>query len=350
MMAGAALPERDRAIIVGGGLFAAFAAIGIGMPAGDNAGAVTFVYPPHARLLLLPFGAMAYGAAAAIWSALNLFCVYRAAELMSPRRDLALLACISPAALMMLGSGYAGGFLALMATVVVIQGHTHPGRAGLCLALMTVQPQLALLFGLVLLLVGYGRAVSMAVPWTLALVAAATITCGMQPWVDFLDAAGAPPAAAISLYAGARMVGLPGWAAQALQWGFGFAALAGAALVFSRRGPEPRSIALMLLAVVLALPDAGGDGLVLAAPALTLALFAARPADDRPLLPFAAALLLWIMPAIAVLFAASSWPVAPVLLAAILLAAMAREIAWRPGLAAPGAGACPIEAERERAP
>jgi hypothetical protein len=236
-----------------------------------------------------------------------------------------------------------------MATVVVTQGHRYPGRAGLCLALMTVQPQLALLFGLILLPVGYWRAVLMAVPWTLALLAASVITFGVQPWVSYLDAAGAQPAAAISLAAGARMAGLPAWAAQTLQCGFGFAALAGAALVFSRRGPEPRSIALMLLAVILTLPDAGGDGLVLAAPALTLALFAASPADDRPLLPLTAALILWIMPVLAVPFAASSWPLVPVALAAILLAALAREIAW-PGLAGYDTAAVPIKAERERAP
>jgi hypothetical protein len=82
----------------------------------------------------------------------------------------------------------------------------------------------------------------------------------------------------------------------------------------------------MLLAVVMALPDAGSAGLDLAAPALTLALFGPSPANERPLLPFAAALLLWIVPALALLFRTMSGPSVPAILAAtILLFALAPE-------------------------
>ena len=346
-MIAAALTDRERWIVVGGGLLATILATGIGLPAGATTGAV-FPYPPSARLLMLPFGAMPYGAAAAIWSALNLFCIYRAAELIQPRRDLALFAALSPAALVALASGYAGGFLALMAAIVVVQGRERPGRAGLCLALITVQPQLALLLGLMLSLLGYRRAVLIAIPWTLALLAASVITFGVDPWTEFLRAGATQPAAALSLDAGARMVGLPGWAAQTLQWSFGFAALAGAAVVFLRRGPEPRSIALLLLAVILALPGAGSDVFVVAAPALTLALFAARPGDERLFLPLVPAALLWGIPVLAALFGAVAWPVAPVVVAAIVLAALARETAWKQ--VGQDSIAYPVKAERKGAP
>jgi alpha-1,2-mannosyltransferase len=346
-MTAAALSDRERWLVVGGGLLATFAAIGIGMPS-DNSADAALAYPPHAWLLMLPFGHMSYGPAAAIWSALNLFCIYRAAELIHPRRDLALFAALSPAALMMLTSGYAGGFLALLAAVIVVQGHERPIRAGLCLALMTVQPQFALLLALMLLLLGYRRAVLIAIPWTLALVVASVITFGVQPCADFLHAAAVQPTGALSLYAGARMAGMPGWVAQGLQWSFSFAVLTGAALVFLRRGPEPRSIALLLLAVVLALPTATGDSLVKAIPALTLALFAARSDDERPLLPLILALLIWLGPVLAVLFGIVAWPVAPVVVAVIVLAALARETAWKQG--SQDAMAYPIKARRERTP
>jgi hypothetical protein len=105
----------------------------------------------------------------------------------------------------------------------------------------------------------------------------------------------------------------------------------------------------MLLAVGLALADAGGS-LALAAPALTLALFAESHADDRPFLPLAAALLLWTMPVLAALVAAASWPVASFLLAAILLVALLREAGWKPGRAGHDVAVYPVKAEREGAP
>ena len=110
-----------------------------------------FVYPPHANMLLLPFGAMPSGAALAIWTALNLFCLLRARELLGSPPDLILIAAVSPLTVIMVATGYPVGFLALMMTIVLAQGHERPGPAGLCLALMTVHPQLAFGFALLLL-------------------------------------------------------------------------------------------------------------------------------------------------------------------------------------------------------
>ena len=334
-----ALSERNRLIVLGSGIFA-FALVHVGLAGvlrpSSFADGAAFTYAPHARLLLLPFGAMPFAAAVAIFSALNLFCLYRAAELMLPRGDLALLAVASPAALTMVASGYAGGFLALLATVVLMQGHKRPGLAGLNLALMTVQPQFALLFALVLLPLGYWRAVALALPWTLALMAASVITFGPEPWGHYLHGAMAAHAqgsvhhwdGVISLHAAARIMGLPTWAALMAQWGLGFVALAGAIVMMLRRGCEPRGITLALLAIMLTLPDARSHLLAVAAPALTLALFA-DSAEQRPLLPLIPALLIWCMPIVAALFGA---PAAAAALAAITLHALARQSAWTPRL------------------
>jgi hypothetical protein len=302
-----------------------------------------FSYPPHALLLLLPFGAMPFGAAIAIWTALNLFCIYRAGELMAPRRDLALVACLSPAVLMMVVYGHFGGLLALLATVILVQGGQRAVLAGLCLALMSVKPQLALLFGVFLLLIGQWRIIAWSIAWTLALVAASLITFGWQPWTNFIEWTVPHHAgllsdfvvnqlkSTISPYAGARMAGLPDWTAQAVQWGFSAVALAAAVIVYRRRGPEPRSIALALMTVVIALPYANSYDLAMAAPALALALFADSPVDERPLLPFVPAFLLWTMPVVSPFFGAASWPVVPLALAVLLLMALAREIPRRSG-------------------
>lgn len=390
-MTGAALPERDRWILVGGGLagmawfylgllhpwdlahsFMVGAPIGRDFvnfwlgghlalqdrldllidPQGYNSliakmfghnplDEFVFSYPPHALMFLLPFGAMPFGAAVLLWTALNLYCVFRAVELMRGRRDLALLACLAPAVLMMVVYGHFDGFLALLATFVLIEGHRRPRLAGLCLALMTVKPQLALMFGVYLLLIGHWRVVAVSVPATLVLVAVSIVTFGLRPWEDFITWTVPYHAelisgfvlsqlkSTISLYAGMRMLGLPGWLAQAIQWLFSFAILAGAVIVQARRGTEPRSIAIGLSAVVLALPYANAYDLVLAAPALTLALFAESEGDEHLFLPFIPALLFWTLPAFASIFGAAAWPVLPIGLAAILLLAIAREASGR---------------------
>jgi hypothetical protein len=135
----------------------------------------------------------------------------------------------------------------------------------------------------------------------------------------------------ISPYAGARMAGLPDWVAQIIQWGFSGIALAAAVVVYLRRGADPRAMALALLVVVLALPYSNAYDLAMAASALTLALFAENSTDDRLLLPFVPALLLWTLPVLAPLFGVASWPVLPLVLGVVVLIALARE-------AAPGAG------------
>jgi hypothetical protein len=179
--------ERDRLIVAGAGL-AVVALLCIAQPWRY---VDSFAYPPHAAMLLLPFGAMPSGIAVATWLALNLFCLLHAGELMGLRRDLVLLACLPPAALLMAATAYPAGFLALMATLVVMQGHGRPGLGGLCLAMMTVHPQLAALFALLLLPFGYWRVVVAASAWTLALIAASVVTVGIPAWGDYLRFASA---------------------------------------------------------------------------------------------------------------------------------------------------------------
>jgi hypothetical protein len=173
--------ERGRQLIAGGGIALA-ALLWIVQP---WRGIDPFVYPPHAQMLLLPFGVMPPTAAVAIWTALNVFCLWHAAERLGPRRDLALLACLPPAALLMVATGYPAGFLALMAVLVLTLGQSRPGLAGLCLALMTVHPPVALLLLLLVLLRGHWRAAASAAAWAVALFAVSVITVGLPAWTQY---------------------------------------------------------------------------------------------------------------------------------------------------------------------
>ena len=129
--------ERDRLIVAGAGL-AVVVLLCIVEPWRY---VDSFAYPPHAAMLLLPFGAMPPAIAVATWLALNLFCLLHAGELMGLRRDFALLAGLPSAALLMVATAYPAGFVTLMATLVITRGHDRPILAGLCLAMMTALVQ-----------------------------------------------------------------------------------------------------------------------------------------------------------------------------------------------------------------
>jgi alpha-1,2-mannosyltransferase len=296
-----------------------------------------FSYPPHSLLFFVPFALLPFTVSVWVWTAVNFLCVYASVQLLQRDRALGLIACLSPAVLIMAAYGHFGGVLGLLALVVLLRGHERPGLAGACLAVMTVKPQFAAVFGLFALLTGYWRAALVAVPFTTALVGISVLAFGVRPWIDFFQWTMPFHARLISEfvlsallttippYAGARMVGLPVWAAQGIQGLFGIAVVGAAAFLLIKRGPGPRTIALSLLALILALPYSNAYDLAAVAAPLTVAMFAERAGDGRLFLPLAAALPLWVLPPFAFHLNAARWPVLPVVFAATLLFALVRE-------------------------
>jgi hypothetical protein len=127
----------------------------------------------------------------------------------------------------------------------------------------------------------------------------------------------------VSVYCGARLFGLPGWAANGLQAVFSLFVLAKSVLLFRRRGPDACAITIALFAVIAALPYFSCYDLVIFAPAMTVALFE-RGDRDVPFLPLMPALLLWLAPLYAVPFGMQGWPVIQPILAAVLLVLLLR--------------------------
>jgi alpha-1,2-mannosyltransferase len=292
---------------------------------------LVFSYPPHLLPFLIPFGAMPYLVAVIAWTAINLLLVVQAAKLLSNERALLWASCLSPAALMMVAHGHFGGALAFLATYALVRGRDQPIPAGICLALMTVKPQLAASLGFFMLLTGYWRAVLVSVPATACLVAVSIAAFGVQPWRNFIEWTVPFHAqmmsefvvealrTTMSVYMAARMGGLPASVAQALQYAFSLMALGTAVFVVRRTGPTPRSIALALLAVLAALPYSQNYDFVVAAPALTVALFTPEPGDERPFLPLVPAALLWVAPVFAIPFGLMALPIVPAVVSLVLL-------------------------------
>lgn len=290
-----------------------------------------FSYAPNLLPFLVPFGAIPAVPSVLVWTGLNLACVWWTVRLFTPDRSVALAACLCPATLMMVAFGHFGGVLALVATFILLHGKTRPLIAGLGLGLMTVKPQLATVFGLFLLATGYWRAVLVSVPATLALIGISVAAFGLQPWVNFVEQTAPLHSrmitefyygslmSVVSVYCGARLMGLSGLAANGLQGVFSVAVLAKSVRLFGRRGPDACGIAIVLFAAIAALPYFNCYDLAVFAPAMTVALFDPARRDDRSFLTLPAALLLWLAPVYAVPFGMQGWPVIQPILAALLL-------------------------------
>src|SRR5262249_38692586 len=146
-----------------------------------------FSYPPHSLLFFIPFALLPFKVSVWVWTAVNFLSVYSSAQLLQRDRTLGIIACLSPAVLIMAAYGHFGGVLGLLALVVLLRGHDRPALAGACLAAMTVKPQFAAVFGLFVLLTGYWRAAFFAVPFTAALVGISLLGFGASPWIDFFQ-------------------------------------------------------------------------------------------------------------------------------------------------------------------
>jgi hypothetical protein len=329
-----------------------------------NGNQFIFSYPPHSLPLLMPFALVPFAWAAWLWAALNVFCAYGCVRLMKRDRALGILACLSPAVLIMAAFGHFGGFLGLLAVYILTRGHDRPVLAGALLSVTTIKPQFAAFLGLFLLLAGYRRAILFAVPFTGALIGVSLVAFGVKPWINFFQVTLPVHArivseldfpalrTAISPYIGAGMAGLPAWAAQAVQVVFGAVAIGGAVSLLTKRGATPRTMTLGLLAVILTIPYSAAYDLAIVAAPLTLALFAEEPGGDRLFLPFVPALLLWVMPPFAWHFGLALWPVASAIFAAVFLLALAREhaAARRQDRAQAGRAAVALETALPAAP
>jgi hypothetical protein len=297
-----------------------------------------FSYPPHSLLFLAPFGALPFCLSVTLWTALNLAGIAAATRVICRNWFLVAAAVCSPAALTMVAFGHFGGMLALAAVFILTRGKERPVLAGICLALMSVKPQVAIVIGLAMLCAGYWRALMWSVPAGAVLLAASVAAFGLQPWINYITWT-APFHArlisefhiealrtVISLYAGLAMLGVPLWLAQVVQYVFG-ALVFWRAIVLLRRdgsgnGPNAETLTLVLLAGLLALPYVNSYDLAIAAPALTVALL--RDDAGKPFLPFIPASVLWLAPMFALPFGLLALPIMPLCISGVLVLALVR--------------------------
>ena len=103
----------------------------------------------------MPFGALPYLAALIVWTAISVGSVIAAVPVLRRDWGLAATAAILPAVLMMVAYAYFVGVLGLLSVLLFRHAGKRPILGGLCLAAISVKPQFAALFGLVLVCAGH---------------------------------------------------------------------------------------------------------------------------------------------------------------------------------------------------
>ncbi len=144
-------------------------------------------YPPSIMLLAAPFGKLGYLTALSIWTlaGLALFVVVARRNVDDWRILLPVL--ISPAALMCLISGQSAFVTGAVLIAAFASMDRRPLVAGFLIGLLSIKPQLGLLFPFFLVASQRWRVFVAAAMTTIALTAITTAIFGPQVWFDFIQ-------------------------------------------------------------------------------------------------------------------------------------------------------------------
>ncbi len=229
-------------------------------------------YPPSVMLPAAPFGLMAYLSAYALWTALGLAALIWAASdrtasaWAAKPKSAALVMIMAPAALVCFVSGQNSFFTAAILIAVFRFWDTRPILAGFLIGLLTLKPQLGLLFPLVLL-VSQRWTVFTAAAVTAAAIAGITAALfGPDIWLRYFtigvttqEGVLNDPSAIIiglmpTIFMDMRLLGGSADLAYGVQIAVGIAAASLVVWTYWRRRDPVLSYALFLTASIIATP------------------------------------------------------------------------------------------------
>lgn len=297
-----------------------------------------FFYPPTFLPFCRPLGLLPYFPALAAWLLVTGTAWFLAVRLWFARLGLDLpglvLLAAFPPVLVTLTHGQTSFLVAALLGAGLLLVRDRPWVAGALIGLATIKPQFGLLVPVALLASGQWRTVIAAGLSAASLAALTTLALGPQVWADWLAVSSSAGAAAddgsigfakmVSLFAGLRLLGVPGAVALAAQVALGLAVALAVARVAWRRPWTPGIAALVLAGAPLATPFVLDYDLQLTAFPLAY-LFASAGRDG---------FLRWERIGIAAVFVAAAFvrplamnagmPIAPLLLAGLFLLVLRR--------------------------
>jgi glycosyl transferase family 87 len=156
------------------------ALLGAGYP-GQN-----WSYPPSILFLAAPFGQLGYLTALLLWTLLGAAIFFAVARRHIADNRLLAALLLSPAAVLCIISGQSSLITAVMLVTIFLWLERRPVAAGILIGLLTLKPQLGILFPIMLIASGRWRVFASAALTTLVLAGATALVFGPQVWIDFL--------------------------------------------------------------------------------------------------------------------------------------------------------------------
>ena len=231
--------------------------------------------PPTALAVMAPFGMLNYFPALLAWFSVSGLAFYLAGRReVADLRTLAIV-LVSPAALMCVLSGQSSLLTTAALLAIFASLDERPIAAGVLIGLLTVKPQLGILFPFALVASSRWKVFFAAAATALALLAASIAIGGGEGWQDYItkalplqrevlqDAAGTAMPFQPSIFMNIRGV-VGNHIGEIIQFGFTLAAVAAVAAAFRwRRDGDPRVLqALFFACTVSASPYMGAYDLL----------------------------------------------------------------------------------------
>jgi hypothetical protein len=231
--------------------------------------------PPTGLVVMAPFGLLNYFPALLAWFSVSGFAFYLAGRReVADLRTLAIV-LVSPAVLMCVLSGQSSLLTTAALLVIFASLDERPIMAGVLIGLLTVKPQLGILFPFALIASKRWEVFFVAAATALALLAASVAIGGIDGWQDYItkalplqrevlqDAAGTAMPFQPSIFMNIRGV-VGNHIGEIIQFGFTLSAVAAVTAAFRwRRDGDPRMLqALFFACTVSASPYMGGYDLL----------------------------------------------------------------------------------------
>jgi hypothetical protein len=153
---------------------------------GPNYPGQNWSYPPSIFFVAAPFGQLGYLQALLAWTLLGgtLFFAVARRHIADNRVLTALV--LSPAAVLCVISGQSSLITAAMLVTIFVWLDRRPVAAGMLIGLLTLKPQLGILFPVMLIASARWRVFASATITALAIAAATALVFGPQVWIDFV--------------------------------------------------------------------------------------------------------------------------------------------------------------------
>jgi Glycosyltransferase family 87 len=143
-------------------------------------------YPPSVMLLAAPFARLDYLPALALWTLLGLVVFVAVASRHVQDRRILIPVMLSPAALFCLVSGQSSFLTAAAMIAAFVWLDRRPMLAGILIGLLTIKPQLGILFPFMLAASGRWRVFWAAGVTTVLIVGITAVLFGPKAWADFI--------------------------------------------------------------------------------------------------------------------------------------------------------------------